>query len=49
MIRKIGTAARCSIETFLGESLTLDLLVKADKNWSTDPRRLARFGYRARA
>ncbi|MAE70559.1 MAG: GTPase Era [Gemmatimonadetes bacterium] len=48
MIKKIGTAARRSIESFLGEPLTLDLLVKVEKNWSTDPRRLARFGYRGR-
>ncbi|MBI2339775.1 MAG: GTPase Era [Deltaproteobacteria bacterium] len=46
MIKNIGMNARKDIETLLGTKVFLELKVKVDKNWTKDPARLARYGYR---
>ena len=45
-IKKLGTNARKSIESFLDEHIYLDLKVKVKDNWRDDERLLKHFGYR---
>jgi len=45
-IRNIGQSARAKIETFLEQSVYLDLWVKVLPNWRKNVNALARFGYR---
>lgn len=45
-IKKLGTAARKSIETFLDSKVFLELRVKIKENWRDDERLLKYFGYR---
>jgi GTP-binding protein Era len=44
-IKEIGTAARGSIEEFLGNKIFLGLNVKVLKDWSKDSERLKQLGY----
>lgn len=44
MVKRIGTAARHSLEKELGVPVYLDLRVKVRKNWSRDERALREFG-----
>ncbi len=44
-IRKLGTAARKSIEGWLGQQVFLDLRVKVRENWRDDDKWLSSFGY----
>ncbi len=44
MVKRIGTAARHSLEKELGVSVYLDLQVKVRKNWSQDERALRELG-----
>ena len=44
-IKKLGTDARKSIETFLESKVFLELHVKIRENWRDDERSLRRFGY----
>lgn len=44
-IKRLGTAARKSIETFLEKKVFLELHVKVNDNWRNDDRQLRRFGY----
>lgn len=44
-LRKLGTAARTDIETFLGKKVFLDTQVKVDKEWRENEGKLRRFGY----
>ncbi len=44
-IKKIGTAARKDIETFLGAHCNLDLIVKVKHNWRQDATQIRKFGY----
>lgn len=46
MLKEIGTRARIDIETFLKAKVFLELHVKVDKNWTRNPARLAKYGYR---
>lgn len=48
MLKKIGSAARASIERMLGRPVYLDLWVKVRPNWRDDPAALGWLGYRAR-
>lgn len=48
MLKKIGTAARASIERMLGRPVFLDLWVKVRPNWRDDPSALGWLGYRAK-
>jgi len=45
MIKHIGQAARQDLESFFGNHVFVELLVRVDKNWSRDPRTLRRLGY----
>lgn len=45
-IRSIGQAARAKVESFLGQSVYLDLWVKVLPNWRKNANAMARFGYR---
>jgi GTP-binding protein Era len=45
MIRKLGTASRKSLESFFGESVFLQIFIKARKGWRDDKRWLKNFGY----
>ena len=45
MIKRLGTEARKSIETFLEEKVFLELRVKVKENWRDDERLLKHFGY----
>lgn len=44
-IREIGHAARKKIESFIGESVYLDLWIKVLPNWRRSTSQLERFGY----
>ncbi|MEL6868105.1 MAG: GTPase Era [Bacteroidota bacterium] len=44
-IKKLGTAARKDIETFLEQKVFLELHVKVKENWRDDERMLRHFGY----
>jgi len=44
-IKKLGSAARKDIETFLESKVFLELFVKVKDNWRDDDRLLKRFGY----
>lgn len=44
-IKRLGTAARKDIETFLERRVFLDLFVKVKENWRDDDRQLKHFGY----
>lgn len=45
MIKRIGSAARRDIETFLGKKVFLDLRVKVIKDWKKDELRIKKLGY----
>ncbi len=45
-LKRIGLAARNSIEAFLEEQVYLELWVKVRPKWSSDPSSLREFGYR---
>lgn len=45
MIKRIGTAARESIEAMSGRSIYLDLRVKVEPGWRNDDRALQRLGF----
>lgn len=45
MLKRIGTAARHSLEEFLGGKVFLKLWVKVSADWQEDQRRLARLGF----
>jgi GTP-binding protein Era len=44
-IRELGQAARKKIESFVGQSVYLDLWVKVEPNWRRSTSALERFGY----
>jgi GTP-binding protein Era len=45
-IKKLGTAARASIEEFLDSKVFLELYVKIKDNWRNDDKWLKQFGYK---
>jgi len=45
MLKKIGTLARKDLERMLGVRVYLELFVRVEKNWTTDPKALRRLGY----
>ncbi len=45
MLKKIGTQARKDLERMLGARVFLELFVRVEKNWTTDPKALRRLGY----
>jgi GTPase len=45
MLKRIGSEARAELGEMLGTTVRLELWVKVLKNWRSNPRMLARFGY----
>jgi len=45
MLKRIGSRARQEIESMVGIQVMLKLFVKVQKNWASDEKALARFGY----
>lgn len=44
-LKRVGTEARKDLEQFFGKQVHLELYVKVNKNWRSNPRQLKRFGY----
>ena len=44
-LKKVGTWAREEMEKFFQKKVFLELYVKVNENWRTDPKALSRFGY----
>jgi GTP-binding protein Era len=44
-LKKVGSSARKDLESFFGKKIFLELFVKVEKNWRSNPRQLKRFGY----
>ena len=44
-LKRVGVEARKDLEKFFGKQVHLELYVKVNKNWRSDPRQLRRFGY----
>lgn len=45
MLKKVGTAARKELESFLGKKVFLELFVKVDEKWRHSDRKLRALGY----
>jgi GTP-binding protein Era len=45
MLKKVGTAARKDMESFLGQKVFLETFVKVDKAWRSKENRLKYYGY----
>ena len=43
-LKEIGTAARIELEEILGARVFIEIVVKVDRDWTRDPRKLAEFG-----
>jgi len=43
-LKEIGTAARLELEEILGARMFLEIIVKVERDWTRDPRKLAEFG-----
>ena len=43
-MKEIGTAARIELEQLLGGKVFLEIMVKVERNWTQDPRKIAEFG-----
>src|ERR1019366_5411950 len=43
-LKEIGTAARLELEEILGARVFLEIIVKVERDWTSDPRKLAEFG-----
>ncbi len=46
-LKKIGTKARIDLEKFFGKKVFIELYVKVNKNWRSNPNQLKKFGYRS--
>ena len=44
-LKRVGVEARKDLEKFFGKQVHLELYVKVNKNWRSDPKQLRRFGY----
>lgn len=44
-LKRVGSEARKDLETFFAKKVFLELFVKVNKNWRSNPRQLRRFGY----
>ena len=44
-LKKVGIEARADLEKFFGKQIHLQLFVKVNKNWRSNPFQLRRFGY----
>ena len=45
-LKKVGIAARKDLTSFFGKKIHIELFVKVEKNWRSNPQQLKRFGYR---
>ena len=45
-LKKVGIAVRKDLTSFFGKKIHIELFVKVEKNWRSNPRQLKRFGYR---
>jgi len=45
-LKKVGMGARKHLESFFGKKIYIELFVKVQKNWRSNPQQLKRFGYR---
>ncbi|MDO8434839.1 MAG: GTPase Era [Candidatus Binatus sp.] len=43
-MKEIATAARIELEQLLGAKVFLEVIVKVERNWTQDPRKIAEFG-----
>ena len=43
-LKQIGTAARIELEEILGAHVFIEIIVKVERDWTRDPRKLAEFG-----
>ena len=46
LLKKVGTGARKDLESFFGKKIHIELFVKVQKNWRSNPQQLKRFGYK---
>ena len=44
-LKRVGVEARKDLEKFFDKQVHIELYVKVNKNWRSDPRQLRRFGY----
>ena len=44
-LKKVGIAARKDLTSFFGKKIHVELFVKVQKNWRSNPKQLKRFGY----
>lgn len=44
-LKRVGVESRKDLEAFFGKQIHLELYVKVNKNWRSDPKQLKRFGY----
>ncbi len=44
-LKRVGIAARKTLEAFFGKQIHIELYVKINKNWRSNERQLKRFGY----
>jgi len=44
-LKKVGVAARKDLSSFFGKKIHIELFVKVQKNWRSNPQQLKRFGY----
>ncbi len=45
-LKRVGVAARKDLEKFFGKQVHIELYVKVNKNWRSNPGQLKRFGYK---
>ena len=44
-LKRVGVESRKDLEQFFGKQVHLELYVKVNKNWRSNPHQLRRFGY----
>lgn len=44
-LKRVGIAARKDLEKFFDKQVHIELFVKVNKNWRSNPNQLRRFGY----
>ena len=45
-LKKVGIGARKALTSFFGKKIHIELFVKVQKNWRSNPQQLKRFGYK---
>jgi GTP-binding protein Era len=44
-LKEIGTAARLELEEILGRRVFLEMRVRVERGWTSDPRKLKEMGF----